>query len=89
MNWLGARRAERCDDNEDQAVAAEGELTPELCRLGRTRLAWTVETLAARAGLAPQTVAKFETAGCRPRPGTVIALRKALRSAGAFAPERA
>lgn len=86
MTWLRVHRAECGADTDVHAVAAQGgELTPELCRLGRTKLGWSVETLAAAAGLAPQTIVQFEAAGCRPRPGTVIALRKALRSAGAFA----
>lgn len=90
MTGLGSRRAGRGAEKDDRAAgalaeAAQGDdLTPELCRLGRLRLGWTVEKLAIAAGLAPQTVAKFELAGCRPRSGTVIALRKTLRTAGAF-----
>lgn len=69
--------------------APSGEMTPEVCRLARLSLGWTPERLAVAAGLAPQTIRGFEAATCQPRPGTLIALRKALRSAGAFGPGNA
>lgn len=58
-------------------------LTPEFCRLARSRLGWSPEQLAMAAGLSPPTVVQFEAAVRQPRSGTVIALRKALRRAGA------
>jgi predicted transcriptional regulator len=61
-----------------------GLLTPEICRRARLSLGWSPEKLASAAGLSPPTIAKFEQENCTPRPGTVIALRKALRSAGAL-----
>lgn len=60
-------------------------LTPDACRQARLSLGWSPERLAIVAGLAPQTIVQFEREGCSPRPGTVIALRKALKSAGVLA----
>lgn len=56
---------------------------PDDCRTARERLGWTPAKLATRAGLTERTVNDFEARLRAPRPGTLIALRRALREAQA------
>lgn len=89
MSGLYLRRGlRRASENPPITLepAAPELLTPDLCRRARLSLGWSAEQLATAAGLSPPTIAKFEQRNCTPRPGTVIALRKALRRAGALVP---
>ena len=70
---------------ERPGVPAPAPITPQLCRSARLSLGWTTEELAVAAGLSPPTIVQFENELRTPRLGTVIALRKALRRAGAIA----
>lgn len=57
-------------------------MTSEDCRAARARLGWSRYDLAVAARLDVKTLATFEEGRRRPREGTVIALRRALREAG-------
>ncbi len=57
-------------------------MTPEECRVARLSLNLSADTLAQFAGLTRRTVLDFEEGARRPRAGTLIALRRALRAAG-------
>src|SRR5690606_34602373 len=74
---LGARRAISLICGEDWAFS----MTPEECSAARERLGWTTHRMASIAGLAERTIIRFEAGEATPRPGTLIALRRALRSA--------
>jgi predicted transcriptional regulator len=56
-------------------------MDPKLCRKAREALGWSPWTLARAAGLAERTILDFEAGTTRPRPGTLIALRRALAQA--------
>jgi ribosome-binding protein aMBF1 (putative translation factor) len=56
-------------------------MDPKLCRKAREALGWSPWTLARAAGLAERTILDFESGATTPRPGTLIALRRALGSA--------
>jgi ribosome-binding protein aMBF1 (putative translation factor) len=60
-------------------------VSPSECRAAREALGWSEARLAQAAGLAERTVRLFEAQACAPRQGTIIALRKAIRSAAAKA----
>lgn len=64
-----------------RAVDPADRLTPQVCRERRTRLGLTTWRLANLAGLAERTVLQFEAGAVSPRPGTLIALRRAFRAA--------
>lgn len=55
-------------------------MTPEDCRERRTQLGVTEHQLARHAGLVERTVVRFEAGLARPRPVTLVALRKAFRA---------
>lgn len=57
-------------------------LTPEQSREARRLPGWSRGRLAARAGLAAETLTDFERDLRSPRASTVMALRRALASAG-------
>lgn len=57
-------------------------MTAEDCLKARARLGWSRYDLAQAARLDIKTLATFEEGGRRPRAGTVIAVRRALREAG-------
>lgn len=59
-------------------------MTKEECSAARARLGWSTYRLAAIAGLAEKTVLRFEAGEAEPRPGTLIALRRALRTGAAL-----
>lgn len=61
-------------------------LTPEECAQRRLALGLTAAQLARLAGLVERTVTRFESREVAARPGTLIALRKAFRTAAAPAP---
>lgn len=48
------------------------------CRARRLRLGWTEQELADQAGLSELTIRSFERGLTQPRPGTLIALRRAF-----------
>lgn len=54
-------------------------MTPEDCRERRVRLGVTAHELARHAGLVERTVVRFEAGLARPRPVTLVALRKGFR----------
>lgn len=54
-------------------------MTPDDCREQRIRLGVTEEELARHAGLVERTVLRFEAGLARPRPVTLVALRKGFR----------
>lgn len=51
------------------------------CVSQRKALGMSVERLAHLAGVTERTVVRFESGAAAPRPGTIIALRKALKMA--------
>lgn len=57
--------------------------SPEECQALRSRLEWSQERLAEKAGLTIKTVVDFEAGVRTPHPRTLIAVRAALRQAGA------
>jgi transcriptional regulator with XRE-family HTH domain len=57
-------------------------LTPATSVLARKMLGWTQAALALRSGVAPDTVANFESGRRLPRYETVTALLRAFRDAG-------
>jgi predicted transcriptional regulator len=54
-------------------------VSPDDCLARRTRFGLSTYELAARAGLTETTVKRFEAARIAPRPGTLVALRRAFR----------
>lgn len=60
--------------------------TPGECRKARRQLGWTTDELADAAGLTPRTVLSYEQGLRTPQPRTLVAIRRALRSAGAIVP---
>ena len=64
-------------------------MTPEDCRKLRASLGLTQDKLATLSGLAERTIQLFEAERVQPRPGTLIALRKAFRKAQADSPAMA
>ncbi|WP_293676371.1 helix-turn-helix domain-containing protein [uncultured Phenylobacterium sp.] len=56
-------------------------LAPEACRRRREALGLSIYQLSRLAGLEERTVVRFESALVRPRPVTIVALRKALSRA--------
>jgi transcriptional regulator with XRE-family HTH domain len=56
-------------------------MTARDCIAARERLGWSPYRLAAMAGLSERTVLRFEAGEAAPRPGTLIALRRAFRGA--------
>jgi len=54
-------------------------MTGAECRRERERLGISIERLATRAGVATRTVLRLELGMTRPRPVTLVAVRKALR----------
>lgn len=58
------------------------EFTPSVCARARRALDWSVEKLAEKSGLAPQTVSQFEAAATTPHLETVEALKATLEDAG-------
>jgi transcriptional regulator with XRE-family HTH domain len=63
--------------------------TPGDCREARIQLGWTPDQLAEAAGLTLRTVVTYEQGLRTPHPRTLLAIRRALRSAGAAADPRA
>jgi len=59
------------------------EIDAAACREGREELGWTAAKLATAAGLTERTVTDFESGLRSPRPGTLIAIRRAFREAAA------
>ena len=55
-------------------------MTPDICRMAREALGWSTARLARAAGLDEKTVIGFETGAKASRPGTLIAIRRALAS---------
>ncbi len=64
-------------------------VSPSECRSARALAGWSVDKLAVLAGVATPTVVNFETEARKPRPGTVIRLRRAFRAAGVDVDEAA
>lgn len=65
-------------------------LTPSQCRMARAALRLTVRELAARSGMTPATISRFETETTRGYADTATKLRNALEAAGVeFLPETA
>ena len=56
--------------------------TPQECRSAREQMGWTREHLAEIAGVKKRTVITYETGVRMPRAGTLIAIRRAFRTAG-------
>lgn len=56
-------------------------MSPDECRARRLALELTPYQLARRAGLTERTVERFEAGVVHPRPVTLVALRRALRTA--------
>lgn len=54
-------------------------MTPDDCREQRTSLGVSPGELARRSGLVERTVLRFEAGLARPRPVTLVALRKGFR----------
>ena len=57
-------------------------ITPEQCRMARAGLHWSQVELSRRSGVAPATIAAFETGLRTPYPRTVRDLEAALETAG-------
>jgi transcriptional regulator with XRE-family HTH domain len=60
--------------------------TPGDCRKARRQLGWTTDQLADAAGLTSRTVLSYEQGLRTPHPRTLVAIRRALREAGAVLP---
>jgi len=58
-----------------------GAISPEQCRKTREALGWTPAYLAMAASLAEKTILAFEGGVRSPRPGTLVAIRRAFRQA--------
>jgi DNA-binding XRE family transcriptional regulator len=71
-------------DQERRRGVSTAEIipTPAECKAIRRRLGWSTQMLAAKAGLKRRTVLDFEAEVRTPQPGTLIAIRRAFRSAG-------
>jgi predicted transcriptional regulator len=54
-------------------------VSPDDCLARRTRFGLSAHELALRAGLTERTVERFEAGRVAPRPGTLVALRRAFR----------
>ena len=54
-------------------------MSPDDCYARRTQFGLSAYELALRAGLTERTVKRFEAADVTPRPGTLVALRRAFR----------
>jgi transcriptional regulator with XRE-family HTH domain len=72
--------------NLDHAPSHERQFDGAACRLARERLGWSAEQLAQASGLAALTIVGFETGYRTPRAGTLIAIRRALRTHGVIHP---
>lgn len=59
-------------------------MTSEECIIYRRRAGWSPAQLARNAGLCERTVELFEAGRTAPRPVTLVALRRAFRTAGAL-----
>jgi len=57
-------------------------LTPAQLRAARALVGWSREKLAEKAGVAAETVKRFEFRGSNPKLGTVNKWRRALEAAG-------
>jgi transcriptional regulator with XRE-family HTH domain len=66
-------------DVSENLNLASRQLSGESCRSFRARLGWSPEQLAGAAGIATLTVLSLERGERRPREGTLIAIRRALR----------
>ena len=63
------------------AIAAD-DLLPVQSRMARAALGWSVDQLAAAAGVDRKTILRFEQGSTTPRAGNLDLIRKALEAAG-------
>jgi transcriptional regulator with XRE-family HTH domain len=63
-------------------VIAADDLLPVQCRMARAALGWSVDQLAAAAGVDRKTILRFEQRSTVPRAANVAAMRQALEQAG-------
>ena len=57
-------------------------LAPAQCRMARAALRWTVQELAAKAGVGRATTTRFEVEQAEPMPATPAVIRRAFEAAG-------
>lgn len=63
------------------AIAAH-DLLPVQCRMARAALGWSVDQLAAAAGVDRKTILRFEQGSTAPRAANLEAMQRALEAAG-------
>jgi len=64
------------------SIGKSAALSPPQCKAARALLGWTQRQLAKAAGVAPPTVATFESGVSQPMPQNLQAIRRALEEAG-------
>jgi transcriptional regulator with XRE-family HTH domain len=63
------------------AIAAH-DLLPVQCRMARAALGWSVDQLAAAAGVDRKTILRFEQGSTAPRAANLEAMRRTLEAEG-------
>jgi len=58
------------------------KITPAQCRMARSALQWGVREIAAKAGVAPATITRFEKGKNEPQLSTLAVIKQAFEEAG-------